>query len=596
MTVLVKFFVKIPDMSKKDSPAPDSAPNSPDGLETLRHSASHVLAAAVMEMFPDAKLGIGPAIEGGFYYDFLLPRTLIPEDLPLIEKKMQHLIKQNLKFEKYEEPIDAAEEFLKKTDQTLKIELVAELKEEGEKKVSFYKTGDFVDLCTGPHVESTNKLKAVKLTHISGSYWRGDSDRVQLQRIYGVAFASKDELKEWEERMKEAAKRDHRELGKKLDLFSFHPEAPGAAFWHPRGKFVYDRLLAYMRSENEQRGYQEISTPIVLSSELWKQSGHYENFKENMYFTEFEERDFAVKPMNCPGGCLLFSERTPSYRELPIRNADFGILHRLELSGVLHGLLRVREFRQDDAHIFCTPEQLEAEIIAIIKYTTDVYKHFGFDDYELFIATKPEKKAIGDAEVWDKATKALESAMKKLKLKWQVKEGEGAFYGPKIEFNVKDAIGRNWQLGTCQIDFNLPERFDLNYIAEDSEKHRPVMIHRAIVGSLERFLGVLIEHTAGELPLDLQPEQARIIPVAAEFLKAAEKFAAEVKAEGIRVGIDRSSDSLSKKIRNGELMKIPYLLVVGEKEAKGGKLTVRERGKKEQKTIAVEKFVKNLKF
>ena len=576
---------KIGGMNSKNPPAPD--------LATLRHSASHVLAAAVLEMFPDAKLGIGPAIEGGFYYDFLLPRTLIPEDLILIEKKMQHLIKQNLKFEKYEEPIEEAEKFLKKTEQILKLELVADLKKEGETKVSFFRTGDFVDLCRGPHIDSTNKLKAVKLTHISGSYWRGDSDRVQLQRIYGVAFSSKDDLKKWEEQMREAAKRDHRELGRKLDLFSFHPEAPGAAFWHPRGKFIYDALLNFMKAENEKRGYSEISTPIVLSSELWKQSGHYENFRENMYFTESEEREFAVKPMNCPGGCLLFAERTPSYRELPILNAEFGVVHRLEMSGVLHGLLRVREFRQDDAHVFCTPEQLEDEIVKIIEYTTAVYEHFGFENYELFLATRPPKKAIGADEIWEKSTAALENAMRKLNLKWGVKEGEGAFYGPKIEFNVKDAIGRNWQLGTCQIDFNLPERFDLNFVGADGEKKRPVMIHRAIIGSFERFLAVLLEHTAGDLPLEMQSEVARIVPVAAEFLDAAEKFAEELRAKKIRVGVDDSNDSLSKKVRNGELMKIPFLLVVGESEAKSGKLTVRTRGKKEQETASIEEFAKN---
>ncbi len=572
-------------MSKKESPTID--------LETLRHSASHILAAAVMDMFPDAQLGIGPAIEDGFYYDFLLPRTLIPEDLPLIEKKMQHLIKQNLKFEKYEELIEEAEKFLHKTKQDLKVELVAGLKEEGETKVSFYKTGNFVDLCKGPHVDSTNKLKAVKLTHISGSYWRGDSERPQLQRIYGVAFNSKEGLKEWEERMREAAKRDHRELGKKLDLFSFHHEAPGAAFWHPRGKFVYDQMVNFMKEENEKRGYEEISTPIVLSSELWKQSGHYENFKENMYFTDFEEREFAVKPMNCPGGCQLFAEKLPSYRELPIRHAEFGIVHRLELSGVLHGLLRVRQFTQDDAHIYCTLEQLEEEIVKIIEYTTDVYKTFGFDNFELFIATKPPKKAIGDDATWQKATTALENAMRKLKLDWGVKEGEGAFYGPKIEFNVKDAIGRNWQLGTCQIDFNLPERFELNYIGEDGEKHQPVMIHRAIIGSFERFLAILLEHTAGELPNFLQSEVARVIPVASEFAKASGKIADELKSKGVRTSIDLSNDSLSKKVRNGELMKIPYLLVVGEKETKSGKITVRERRVEEQKTISIEEFVQN---
>ncbi|MFH1375752.1 MAG: threonine--tRNA ligase [Patescibacteria group bacterium] len=562
-------------------------------LESLKHSTSHVLAAAVLEMFPDAKLGIGPAIEDGFYYDFLLPRTLIPEDLPLIEKKMKHLIKQNLKFEQHEEAIDKAEESLKESGQNFKVELIAELKQMGETKASFYKCGEFVDLCKGPHVESTGKIKAFRLTKIAGSYWRGDSERPQLQRIYGVAFTDPKELQEWEERIKEAAKRDHRELGKKLDLFSFHPEAPGAAFWHPRGKFVYDQLINFMRAENAKRGYVEIKTPIVLSSELWKQSGHYNNFKEHMYFTEFEEREFAVKPMNCPGGCLLFAERVPSYRELPLKVAEFGIVHRMELSGVLHGLLRVREFVQDDAHVYCTPGQLEQEIEEIIKYTIDVYEKFGFKDYELMIATKPPQKAIGDDAVWDKATKALENAMQKLKLEWGVKEGEGAFYGPKIEFNVKDAIGRNWQLGTCQIDFNLPERFELNYTGPDGEKHRPVMIHRAIIGAVERFLGVYLEHTAGELPDWLAPEQARLIPVAAEFVKDCEKFAEELQKKGGRVGIDKSNESLSKKIRNGELMKIPYLLVVGEKEAKAKKVTIRERGKKEQETVALAAFAKN---
>ncbi len=571
-------------MSKKDSFT---------DLETLRHSASHVLAAAVLEMFPDAQLGIGPAIEEGFYYDFLLPRTLIPEDLALLEKKMKHLVKQNLKFEKYEEPIEEAEKFLKKTKQTLKLELVADLKKEGEQKVSFYKTGDFVDLCRGPHVDSTNELKALKLTKIAGSYWRGDSERPQLQRIYGVVFGSEKELKEWEETMREAAKRDHRELGRKLDLFSFHVEAPGAAFWHSRGKFLYDRVIDFMRAENEQRGYAEIATPIVLSADLWRQSGHYDNFNNNMYFTEFEEREFAVKPMNCPGGCQLFGERIPSYRELPIRNAEFGIVHRLELSGVLHGLLRVRQFTQDDAHVFCTPEQLEEEIAKIIDYTLDVYKHFGFEDFEMFIATKPEK-AIGSDEIWKMATKALESAMKNRKMKFGVKEGEGAFYGPKIEFNVKDALGRNWQLGTCQVDFSMPERFDLNYIGEDGEKRRPVMLHRAIVGSIERFIGVLIEHTACDLPHELLPEVARVIPVATEFLGAAEKFVDELKAKNVRVGLDSSNDSLSKKIRNGELMKIPFLLVVGEKEVKEKKVTVRERGKKEQQTLSLNEFVEKV--
>jgi len=567
--------------------------NKKINLEIIRHSASHILAAAVLEMFPDAKLGIGPAIENGFYYDFLLPRTLIPEDLVLIEKKMKHLIKQNLKFEKYEEPIDEAEKFLKKTNQNFKVEIISELKKKGEKSVNFYRTGNFVDLCRGPHIESSQKIKALKLTKIAGSYWRGNSERPQLQRIYGVAFGSKEELGKWEEEMREAARRDHRELGKKLDLFSFHAEAPGAVFWHPRGKFIYDTLVDFMREENKKHQYEEIATPIVLSSELWKQSGHYENFKENMYFTEFEDREFAVKPMNCPGGCLLFGEKIPSYRELPILNAEFGIVHRLELSGVLHGLLRVREFKQDDAHVFCTPEQLTTEIEKIIKYTIEVYQKFGFNNFELFLATRPPTKAIGSKEVWERATTALESAMQNQGLTFGIKEGEGAFYGPKIEFNVRDALNRNWQLGTCQIDFNLPERFNLEYIRADGEKHRPVMIHRAIIGSIERFLGVLLEHTAGELPVWLLPEQARLIPVAENFVEASQKIAEELQKSGVRVGLDSSNNSLGKKIRHGELMKIPYLLVIGEKEISTKTMTVRKRGKEDQETATLTDFLKN---
>lgn len=563
-------------------------------LDTLRHSASHILAAAVLEMFPEAKLGTGPATDDGFYYDFALPRPLVPEDLVLIEKKMKHLIKQNTAFERYEEPVAKARAFLEKIDQTFKIEIVDDLATRGETSVSFYKNGTFVDLCAGPHVDKTGAVKAVKLTKIGGSYWRGDATKPAMQRIYGVAFASDEELKLYEKRIEEAKKRDHRELGRKLDLFSFHEEAPGAVFWRPRGKFLYDAVIGAMRAENTKRGYVEISTPIVLSSELWHRSGHYDNFKENMYFTNFEEREFAVKPMNCPGGCLMFSERIPSYRELPLRNAEFGTVHRLELSGVLHGLLRVRQFTQDDAHIFCTPEQLTAEIEGVIDYTLSVYKLFGFTDFSLFIATRPAK-SIGSDEVWEMATKALTDALAAHKLEYGVKEGEGAFYGPKIEFNVRDALGRNWQLGTCQVDFSMPNRFELEYIGADGEKHRPVMLHRAIVGSLERFIGVLLEHTAGELPLFLAAEEARLIPVAADFLPACEAFAHTLKAAGVRVTIDASNESLGKKVRNGEMQKIPYLLVVGEKEAAAKTATIRQRGVEAQRVVTAAEFVKEIR-
>jgi threonyl-tRNA synthetase len=573
---------------------------SDSNLETLRHSASHILAAAVLDMFPEAKLGTGPATADGFYYDFQLPRSLIPEDLPLLEKKMKHLIKQNQKFERSEEPIEQAREFFQKLGQNFKVEIIDELEKKGETVASFYKNGNFVDLCAGPHIDNTNKLKAFKLTKISGSYWRGDAERPAMQRIYGVAFDSAEELASWEKLLEEAKKRDHRELGKKLQLFSFHEESPGAAFWHPRGKFLYDAVVGYMRAQNEARGYEEVMTPIVLSSELWKRSGHYDNFKENMYFTQFEERELAVKPMNCPGGCLMFGERLPSYRELPIKAAEFGTVHRLELSGVLHGLLRVRQFTQDDAHVFCTPDQLQAEIEAIVEYTLAVYQHFGFNDFELFIATRPEK-SLGSDEIWEKATSALEGALTARKMDFKVKAGEGAFYGPKIEFNVKDALGRNWQLGTCQVDFSMPARFELSYIGEDGEKHQPVMLHRAIVGSLERFIGVLIEHTGGALPAWLCAEQARFIPVAQEFIPVCEEMAAELKKAGIRAIVDASTDSLGKKVRNGEQMKIPYLLVVGEKEAQAKSVTVRERlpagrqGEPEaQETLTVAEFVKKL--
>ena len=552
---------------------------------TIRHSAAHLLAAAVLELFPEAKLGTGPAIEGGFYYDFELPRTLQPEDLILLQKKMQQLIKQNLAFIESKVSIEVARKKLKKTQQRFKLELLADLQKAGLRTVSFYKVGAFEDLCAGPHVARTTRLAAFKLTKIAGSYWRGEAQNPRMQRIYGVAFEQRAELAKWEELQREARKRDHRRLGERLGLFTFHEAAPGSVFWSPRGKFVYEGLIQALRAENSTRGYQEIKTPTILSSQLWRKSGHYENFQENMYFTKFEGREFAVKPMNCPGCCLLLGERKLSYRELPLRLAEFGTVHRLELSGVLHGLLRVREFTQDDAHIFCLPEQLEAEIEGIIEYTLAVYRKFGFREFEIFLATRPAK-ALGSEALWRRATLALKRALKRQKIKYGVKEGEGAFYGPKIEFNVRDALRRNWQLGTCQIDFNLPERFDLSFVARQGQSARPVLIHRAIVGSLERFLAILIEHTAGELPLNLQPELARFIPVAVDFLPQVRKVFKEFRAYGQRVRLADSADSLGKKIRAGEMAKVPFLVVVGEKELNAGKLTVRVRGEERQRFLS----------
>lgn len=561
-------------------------PESKIPLATLRHSAAHLLAAAVLDMFPEAQLGVGPAIDNGFYYDFQLPRTLQPADFLLLEKKIKHLIKQNLPFTRTEVSLATARKKLTQTNQKFKLELLDDLAQKGHKKVSFYQVGQFEDLCAGPHLSHTGKLKAFKLTKIAGSYWRGDPTKAQLQRIYGLAFEQPAELQKWLTLQKEAQKRDHRKLGEKLGLFSFHEAAPGSVFWHPKGKFIYDSLINYLRQTNTTRGYQEIKTPLILSSELWKKSGHYGNFRENMYFTSFENREFAVKPMNCPGCCLMFGEKKPSYRELPLRLAEFGTVERLELSGVMHGLLRVREFTQDDAHIFCLPNQLQSEIERIIDYTLATYRKFNFTEFEIFLATRPAK-ALGSAKIWQTATAALEKALQKQKIKYGIKTGEGAFYGPKIEFNVRDALQRNWQLGTCQIDFNLPERFDLNFINAQGLAKRPVLIHRAIVGSLERFLGILLEHTAGELPHFLQPELLRFIPVSHELLPKIQKIWHQFTEFAPRVTLADSADSLSKKIRTGEIAKIPFLVVVGEKELQSNKLTVRVRGEDKQRVLSL---------
>jgi threonyl-tRNA synthetase len=545
-------------------------------IETIRHSLSHVMASAVLQMFPEAKLGIGPSIENGFYYDFDLPRTLIPEDLNLIEEKMREILAKDLPFEKVEISADEALEELLKTDQQYKIELVKDLVEKGEKSVSLYKTGDFVDLCKGPHVESTADLREVgfKLDKISGAYWKGTEKNKMLQRIYSLAFENTDELKKYLQMRVEAEKRDHRKIGTELDLFSFHEEAPGFPFWHPKGMVLWNNLLEWWRREHTAAGYVETKTPIILSKDLWLKSGHWDHYKDNMYFTKIDEREFAVKPMNCPGGMLLYSEKTHSYRELPMRVAEIGLVHRHELAGVLHGLMRVRAFHQDDAHLFCMEDQIESEIVGIIELADRMYGELGLK-YHLELSTRPEEGSIGSDEIWEKAETALKNALNKKKLEYKLNPGDGAFYGPKIDFHIEDAIGRTWQTGTIQVDFAMPERFNLEYISEDGTRKCPVMLHRVIFGSVERFIGILIEHFAGVFPVWLAPVQAVILPIADRHLDYAREQLKKLKDHGIRAELDDRAESIGRKIRDGQMQKIPYMLIIGDKEIEADKVAVR---------------------
>jgi threonyl-tRNA synthetase len=555
-------------------------------IDNIRHSLAHLLAMAVTENDPKAKLAIGPTIENGFYYDFELSEHIGVEDLPKLEKKIKHYIKQNLEFKQLKDA--------ELKDQPYKDELMGELKNKGE-TLSFYQSGDFVDLCSGPHVISTKEIdpNAFKLTKIAGAYWRGDEKNTMLTRIYGVAFETKEELDEYLNMLKEAEKRDHRKLGKELDLFSFHKEGPGFPFWHPKGTILYNELKNFVTKENEKRGYGEVMTPIMLNKDLWVTSGHWDKFRDDMYFSEIDDEEIAIKPMNCPGGVLIYKEGMHSYRDLPLRYSEFGLVHRHELSGVLHGLLRVRSFTQDDAHSYCSEEQLNDEIIGMVDYALDIYKAFGFDDYEIFIATQPEKH-IGEDDVWELATNSLIESLKEKNLEYKIKEGEGAFYGPKIEFNIKDAIGRNWQMGTIQVDLSMPGRFNAEYTDKDGNKKTPVMVHRAILGSMERFIGVLIEHFAGAFPLWLSPVQVKVLPIADAHKGYAEEVFEKLKENNIRVELDDDNETLGKKIRQGKMEKVPYLLVLGDKEVEDKTVTV--EGRKDYKdTMNVDELVDKLK-
>ena len=562
---------------------------SPDTLTIYRHSTAHLTAQAVKRLFPDVQIGIGPPIENGYYYDFLPKRPFTPEDLESIEREMRKIIGEDLTIERLEMPMSEAIGIFQKQNDPLKVEIARGL---GDEQVSCYRQGEFIDLCRGPHVPSTGKLGVFKLTHSAGAYWKGDERNPMLQRIYGASFLTQKELDEYLEQMEQARARDHRKLGKELDLFLFHPWAPASPFFLPKGAALYNCLLDFLREEYRKRGYQEVITPQIFDVELFRTSGHYVNYKENMYFTEIDEREFGVKPMNCPGHFLLFKEKLWSYRDLPVRFADFGRLHRYERSGVTAGLTRVRTFSQDDGHIFTPFEHVESEIFAFLEFLDFVYAAFGFEDVEISLGLRPEKR-IGADELWDKAEQALDASMKKTGRPYVVTPGDGAFYGPKIDFRVKDAIGRPWQLGTIQCDFAQPENFDLTYIGEDGKRHRPVVLHRAILGSVERFLGILIEHTAGNFPFWIAPVHAVVLPVSDRFADRAREIAAQLRAAGLRAETDDRSEKLGARIRKGELAKVPCMLVVGEKEAAAGTVSVRLRHGGDAGTMTIEEFLSN---
>ncbi len=542
-------------------------------LETMRHSAAHIMAEAVRSIFPDARFGIGPAIEDGFYYDFDLPRPLTPDDLPVIESKMGEIIKAGLPFSHRQ--ITKAEAGKLFSSQPYKLELISEIPDE---TVSIYQQGDFVDLCRGPHVNSTGEIKAFKLISIAGAYWRGDEHQPMLQRIYGVAFGDKKALAEHLQRLEEAARRDHRKLGKELDLFSIHDEAgPGLVHWHPKGAMIRRVIEDFWKDEHFKRGYDIVYTPHIAKVGLWQTSGHWDFYRENMYSPmEIDEQQYVIKPMNCLGHILMYKTKLRSYRELPMRYAELGTVYRYERSGVLHGLARVRGFTQDDAHIFCRFDQLEEEVVKVLELTRFMMETFGFAKHKVFLSTRPEKYA-GSSEVWEEATETLRKALGRSGIAYEIDPGEGTFYGPKIDTKIEDALGRDWQGPTVQVDFNNPQRFGVNYVGEDGQEHMVAMVHRTVLGSMERFLAMLIEHYGGAFPVWLAPVQARVIPVADRHLDYARKLEAEIRSRGIRAEVDDRSERISFKIRQAQLDKIPYMLIIGDKEAADNSVSIRRR-------------------
>lgn len=561
------------------------------GKDAFRHTSSHILAQAVKKLFPEAKLAIGPAIQDGFYYDFDVERPFTPEDLEALEKEMKKIVDEDYYLERMEMDREEAVEFFKEKGEDYKVELIEDIPE--GQTVSLYKQGNFVDLCAGPHIASTGRVKAFKLLSVAGAYWRGDEHNKMLQRIYGTSFEKKKELDGYMDMLEEAKRRDHRKLGKELDLFSIMEEGPGFPFFHPKGMVIRNILEDMWRKEHIKAGYQEVKTPIILNEELWRRSGHWDHYKENMYFTEIDGMGYAVKPMNCPGGILLYKRKLHSYRDFPQRVGELGLVHRHELSGALHGLMRVRCFTQDDAHIYMLPSQIKNEVIEVIELTDHIYSIFGFD-YHMELSTKPEE-AMGSDQDWERATNGLREALEAKGIDYKLNEGDGAFYGPKIDFHLKDCLGRTWQCGTIQLDFQMPERFELEYIGQDGEKHKPVMIHRTILGSIERFMGILTEHYGGAFPAWLAPVQVKILPITDKHKDYAQQIYRKLFDLGFRVEADLRSEKVGYKIREAQMEKIPFMLIVGDKEVEKGTVSVRAREEGDMGASDLGKFIDHLK-
>ena len=562
------------------------------GKHTLRHTASHILAQAVKRLWPEAKLAIGPAIDKGFYYDIDMEHTLTPEDLGKIEKEMSRIVKENLPITKSVMPRQEAIEFFKSKNEDYKVELIQDLPEDAV--ISCYSQGDFIDLCAGPHVASTGKVKAFKLQSIAGAYWRGDEKNKMLQRIYGTAFEKKEELDAYLHMLEEAAKRDHRKLGKELGLFVIKEEGPGFPFFLPKGMALRNELENFWREVHHDFDYEEIRTPIILSKHLWETSGHWDHYRENMYTTIIDDEEYAIKPMNCPGGILVYQNEMHSYRDFPLRYAELGLVHRHELSGALHGLFRVRAFTQDDAHVFMLPDQMQTELMKVIELFDRIYSQFGLK-YHVELSTKPDN-AMGDDAIWEAATEALRNAIEAKGIPYVINPGDGAFYGPKLDYHIEDSLGRTWQCGTIQLDMNLPERFQIEYIGEDGQKHRPIMIHRACFGSMERFIGILTEHYAGAFPTWMAPVQVKILPISEKHVEYAKDLAKQMHRDYVRVEVDDRSEKIGYKIRQAQMAKVPYMLVVGDKEVEEGTVNVRKHGGDELGSVPFEEFFNSIKI
>ena len=562
------------------------------GTHTLRHTASHILAQAVKRLWPEAKLAIGPAIDKGFYYDIDMEHTLTPEDLGKIEKEMSRIVKENLPITKSVMPRQEAIDFFKAKNEDYKVELIQDLPEDAV--ISCYSQGDFIDLCAGPHVASTGKVKAFKLQSIAGAYWRGDEKNKMLQRIYGTAFEKKEELDAYLHMLEEAAKRDHRKLGKELGLFVIKEEGPGFPFFLPKGMALRNELENFWREVHHDFDYEEIRTPIILSKHLWETSGHWDHYRENMYTTIIDDEEYAIKPMNCPGGILVYQNEMHSYRDFPLRYAELGLVHRHELSGALHGLFRVRAFTQDDAHVFMLPDQMQTELMKVIELFDRIYSQFGLK-YHVELSTKPDN-AMGDDAIWEAATEALRNAIEAKGIPYVINPGDGAFYGPKLDYHIEDSLGRTWQCGTIQLDMNLPERFQIEYIGEDGQKHRPIMIHRACFGSMERFIGILTEHYAGAFPIWMAPVQVKILPISEKHVEYAKELAKQMHRDYVRVEVDDRSEKIGYKIRQAQMAKVPYMLVVGDKEVEEGTVNVRKHGGDELGSVPFEEFFNSIKI